>query len=236
MNNNTGKIYCPEVSYVRIICIFMLVCSHAFSPYGGDWEYFYNDEPIVAYKWIHLLAYSFMLPAFVFISGYLFSMQMGTNPVSFKTLFVKKFKRLYLPALIFGVLYFILFRDFTNLFDAIRSIAVGIGHLWFLPMLFQCFLFTFFLHKIKGHDIEKLLALFLLALISKLGYLYPIQGGKLMFYLFFFYLGFELFKIRERIWGKNSKELVGALFVLFITSFVILTPLVELKENTPPQL
>lgn len=106
-----NRINLDEISFIRPILIVLLVLYHAFAPWCGAWNAFDGFQENIFYWWIGKLAYSFMLPTFVFISGYVWSYQRETlrRKDEFKVLFIKKLKRLYIPCLLFGFLYLFLF-------------------------------------------------------------------------------------------------------------------------------
>lgn len=104
--------------------------------------------------------------------------------------------RLYIPCIIFGFLYQILFSS-LDISDVIKILR-GVGHLWFLPMLFVCFVLMRILNRYTEYDIYKILlfGFFLLPL----GEIF-----HLPFLLYFPYmlLGYILYKKRnilKKIW------------------------------------
>ena len=96
---------------MRPIIIVLLVFMHSFTMFTGGttWPLPSGIHSVELYKDLAWIAYSFMLEAFVFISGYLFSSQMERVRVKFVTLIKKKLHRLYLPSLVFSVAYFAFF-------------------------------------------------------------------------------------------------------------------------------
>ena len=96
-----------EVSFIRPILIILLVLYHAFAPWCGAWKAPESLIPNEAYWWVGKTAYSFMLPMFVFISGYVWAYQREIlqKKDTLKTLIIKKFKRLYVPSLVFSGVY-----------------------------------------------------------------------------------------------------------------------------------
>ena len=140
-----------EISLIRLVLIIVLVLYHSFAPWCEAWRPFVGYTVSEAYWWIGTLSYSFMLPAFVFMSGYIYAFQRETLlRNSFKSLVVGKIKRLYVPSIIFSVLYLMLITAFDVDFKKnIKSILEGVGHMWFLPMLFWCFIFMHILLNIK---------------------------------------------------------------------------------------
>ena len=67
----------PSVLYefvvLRLVLIFTLVLYHSMAPYTDAWNAYSGMEDNEVYFWIGRFSYYFMLPAFVFMSGFLFS-------------------------------------------------------------------------------------------------------------------------------------------------------------------
>lgn len=147
------KKYLPEVVFIRLLLIVLLVLYHSFALYCGGWEPLPNQEMIPAYWWIGKAAYSFMLPAFVFISGYVYGFQVRTKGVqilTFKKTVYGKFKRLIIPSIVFSLLYLLVLGDITQpITTTLYGLINGVGHMWFLPMLFWCFVCVFIIEKLK---------------------------------------------------------------------------------------
>ena len=133
-----------EISFIRPILIILLVAFHAFAPWDGSWPCFDGYQDNGLYWWIAKTTYSFMLPAFVFLSGYVWSYQrefLGRKE-TLKVLAIKKFKRLIVPSVVFSLAYICLIENTsTGALSLIENIISGTGHMWFLPMLFICFIF-----------------------------------------------------------------------------------------------
>ena len=113
------KVFLGNIAVIRLVLILCIVIGHAFAIFSGAWsgiESIDIHEACAFYKFINPIFISFQLPAFVFISGYL----LGKNKVKVdeKNFVVQKFKRLYVPALVFGVLYYFLFVYQKNDFSA----------------------------------------------------------------------------------------------------------------------
>ena len=132
----------------------------------------------------------FMLEAFTFISGYLFVyiIKVKKKEGTFKQLFTKKAKRLLIPSIIFGFVYSNLYMDKDILsLSYLYELLCGVAHMWYLPMLFWSMMGTFLLLKLKIDERSKLLALFILSLVSYIPL--PFRMSSTCYYLFFFYLG-----------------------------------------------
>lgn len=135
-------------------------------------------------------------------------MQLPKNLSTNRGAFVyKKFKRLILPTIIFGSLYYIFFGDKSiSVFHAIVKILGGTGHLWFLPMLFWIFVISAILPQIfKYRNSIMLSSLSVLALLPMPSV--PLGFGRVSFMLLFFYLGVRTYRCRDKILALKSIDL-----------------------------
>lgn len=190
--NKTNKKLLPEVVIIRITLIVFLVLYHSLAPYCGAWSQLYNQHASPLLHDIGIITYTFFLQAFVFISGYIFGMQSIRQPETLKISYIikSKFKRLLLPSIIFSVIYYIIFFEIKDsLFSMVYNIIIGVGHLWFLPMLFWCFLGISIIEKIKLNKYI-IACLTLLAAIFYINL--PLRIGESACYFFFFYLGYGI--------------------------------------------
>ena len=79
-----------------------------------------------------------MLESFVFISGYLVGYQVLIKKR--ELIIMNKVTRLLVPSILFSLIYWLIFNyngivSETFFYDLVN----GVGHMWFLPMLFWCF-------------------------------------------------------------------------------------------------
>lgn len=221
------KVNLDEVSIMRPILIVLLVVFHAFCPWGGYWEPLPSMIPIVAYKWIDRVVYAFMLESFVFISGYIWSYQRNElgRKENLKQLALKKFNRLIVPSVVFSILYLLLFSP--NMLTVkglmgggIYEVLKGAGHLWFLPMLFWCFVYTYLLEKIKISPTKKLiLSIFLMSFTILPDYF---RCTRAFIYLPFFYGGYYVRQNITMIKKTLSLKLIILLWLGFVLSFILL--------------
>ena len=114
--NITTKERLNEISFLRPILIFLLVFYHTFIIYAGGWHEPEGFVPCKIYSVLDRLSYSFMLPTFVFISGYVWGWQRNNRcgKENLKELVNKKVKRLILPSVIFSIAYLCIFTDFYH--------------------------------------------------------------------------------------------------------------------------
>lgn len=218
-----------EVNIIRPAIIVMLVVMHSFTIYAGGWHLPVGIEYINAYAWIQRIAYSFMLEMFVFISGYIFAYQIYylKRPFSFKGLIHIKFNRLIIPSISFSLLYALFFykKEF-HVGEFLYDIVCGLGHLWFLPMLFWCFVFTFLFFNWALTDLLKLCILLVISVFSFIPL--PLGMAKSLYFLFFFYWAFYFWKHRLYVEKHfTNLKFVILVFFIFILMFV---PLVLLRE------
>ena len=213
-----------EVDFIRPILILLLVIDHSFVIYSGGWPEPVGFEPSAVYSWIAKFSYSFMLETFVFISGYVFMYQI-IDKQKFPTwggVIVNKFRRLIIPSIVFSILYMLLFEKPITISEAIYQILNGVGHMWFLPMLFWCFILGWLIMKLDIKNIYNWIILICLTLMSAIPL--PFQLGRAFYYLPFFIGGgfvyrFCLYKVKDNI----TKGRVFGLWVLFAILFVGLT-------------
>lgn len=194
-----------EIDIIRSLVIIVLVLYHAMAPFTGGWAAIselsiYGAE---LYKWLGHFAYAGMLETFVAISGYVYALSESKRQQSLSNIIKGKFKRLLIPALIWGSVYYLLFNMGYSMFG-IWEIANGIGHLWFLPMLFGVFILE------KGFVERYNIKLWILAIIACLPYpALPFHFNNSLYYLFFFHLGTIVYKNKEKVAKQaNLRNLV----------------------------
>lgn len=225
-----------EIDALRALCIFLLISDHSLAVFSGAWERPESIANIEAYRWLGKLAYSFMLPMWVFISGYIWGYQIyaGNKQFSLRQLIQKKGNRLFVPTIIFGLLYIVLFDSISDLTSpkGILLFLSGKGHLWFLPMLFWVFIFSNFINKMHLND---LLVLSIVLIVSMFAWNLPSFGiGGGLYYLFFFQSGTLSYKYRNHLNPIISKiPVIILLFIVFCASFVFLTPKVDIVMELP---
>ena len=223
-----------EITIMRpiLICIF-LVGYHSFAPWGGVWDMpeAIKGEDVPTFFWLDKFLYSFMLETIVFISGYLFAYQKYylDRKFTLKSLIQNKLKRLIIPSVVFSVLYsFVSYKSDFELVQYLYDVICGLGHLWFLPMLFWCFVMTYFLEEIKVNYWIKMAILFVLSVaINGHENELPLRLGYVCYYLFYFYLAFGIFNHRADIIKRLSKSykvwIVLAFYAFTFVAFSLIT-------------
>lgn len=206
-----------EVVPIRLFLIVMLVFYHAFAIFTGAWKPIAEYPEIPGYALLGNLSYACLLETFVFISGYVFGYQVrikGDTALSAKKLLVKKFKRLIIPSIIFSIAYLLIIKGFhDSLLTTSYQILCGVAHMWFLPMLFWCFVIVWIIEKVKLKQNIALLVLLALSVISFIPL--PLRLGAALYYAVFFYAGYLIQKNY-----KTNKELPRTTIAIGIAGFI----------------
>lgn len=215
-----------EVCLIRLFLIVLLVLYHSFAPYCDSWKPLSNQYGSDLYWWIGKTAYSFMLEAFVFVSGYVYGYQIslkGKQAISFKSCVLKKINRLIIPSIIFSILYILCFDDFQSKtpIEIFYTTLNGRAHMWFLPMLFWCFFGIWIMSKFS---IRPIIICSILILVSLCLYIpLPFRVNLSLYYMQFFYAGY-LVKILNFNFNKYLNSKYFTLIIgIFMTSFAIYT-------------
>lgn len=222
-----------NVSIIRPLLIVLLVFYHAFAIYSGAWNPITDFPEVKVYWWLDKLSYAFMLETFVFLSGYVFGYQVrikGNGILEAKKLFYSKFKRLMIPGMVFSLIYNILFCDIIHqpVSNTLYNVVAGTGHLWFLPMLFWCFVLLWLFEKIQ---LKPIVLIPLLLIVSILPTPLPFHLGHTLSYMIFFYVGYVLQKKDIKLSDYYTKRNTFILITTFIILFPILTLFVQQLNN-----
>lgn len=132
MNKLNQKL--PDIIILRIIALIMVVSYHCYCIYTPAWNNYGGYHSI--YHKFCIFSSSIRLPLYTFISGYLFSyLHFYRNKYQkYSTFIENKVKRIIIPYIVFGGLYCWMFQKWQYFF-------MGVSHLWYLLMIFLCFLF-----------------------------------------------------------------------------------------------
>lgn len=220
-----------EVDIARLVLIVLLLTYHSFAIYCGKWEKLDGQPDIDVYNWIGLFAYSFFLEMFVFISGYVlgYKMLLSGSSINYGKEIKKKVMRLLVPSIIFSSIYYVCFYDLRKpLHEVLYTIADGCGHLWFLPMLFWCFIFYYLVEYLKLDKIVVLMGALLMSLLSFMPL--PLRINTAFYYFLFFYVGYFVSRNQvnlQKIISVKSILLISVLYlVIFVSSkLTVVSPL-----------
>lgn len=218
------KQHLDEIGIMRFILIISIVIGHTFTIYRPaenlSWPLPNGLDRCAYYAWINSFFIGFSLQAFVFVSGYLYAYQ-GTSSNYF-ALIKKKFKRLIIPSLIFGVAYILIIEQPNEYTPGLAlHLLNGPGHLWFLPMLFSCFVIFELLLKIIKH--RYLILLLICSIILYYGSSYApeiMQVNSACNYLIFFIFGFYFYNYRYSLFNLSKRFTITLGLIAFILCYI----------------
>ena len=213
-----------EVSIIRPIVIGLLVLLHAFTNFYNS-GFNISSSAVGCYRWFSYIISGFRIETIALIAGYVFAFQsldLGKR-YSFGPFLVKKFKRLIIPMLFFGMLYYFLIlfdRDTFTFSDFFMQLFTGCGHLWFLPMLFWCFIAIWIIdhYKLSSWITLLLLAAFTFIHPSSL----PFGFARLPYFLFFVYGGYFLWIHHDQLQKRcTGVPVIISLWVVYLLLVVV---------------
>ena len=233
-----------NIDWLRPIAVILIVVNHVFAIYSGVWEAPWSgiNYDVDVYKWIQRIAICCSLQLFTFISGYIYGSQISNKgTLGLKQLAQKKAKRLLYPYFLFGTLYYLIIssKGHVNFIDLFSALANGMGHLWFLPTLFLCFILHWVFYKmelfLKCKLYNKQIATIIIMTMLFCTYI----GSSIMpkifciksafMYLIFFYIG-------QKSYGKITLKPSALLFsaIAYICLFVIYYSIKDIESITIP--
>ena len=226
-----------EISIIRPLIIFLLVVYHSLCVFTGGWVPPQGVPSNDVYWWLGHLISGFRIETIAFVGGYVFCYQcleLGRRQ-GFLGFVWKKFKRLIIPCFVFGIAYYMLFRFNAARFTwrvAFWRVANGVGHLWFLPMLFWCFLACWLVDRLLQWLHERhegwycpvgwvlLVALAGVSLLRVTGLKMGLSRAP--YFLFYFYLGYWLRALRKDGRGvRGGGWTVAVLWVVYIVFLLL---------------
>lgn len=214
-----------NVDVIRTILIVLLVFYHSFAIYSGGWPSIEGFPDIKVYWFLDKLSYAFMLETFVFISGFILGYQVrtkGEDKIRIAYLSKSKFKRLILPCVLFSFAYICLFLDIRQpLLYTIYDVFNGVGHMWFLPMLFWCFLFIGIVERIKMPPATIIISSLFLSILPYTTL--PFRLHLTLYYFPFFYVGYYLKKNNVILEWLYRLKIVISLLITFLLLFTSMT-------------
>jgi len=210
---------------IRSFAIILVVAFHAYYMMMVEGHFPASKEMYRSlYYNINCLILQFRMPLFLFISGYLFSHLENERGKykTFKDLIHNKFKRLILPFFVFVTIFMVSINDFSWK----PYYSWGYQHLWFIPMLFWCFIFTriqSFLPFSKTMLWKTIvfISFFILTLniIPRISIPLLAIPNFLKWY-FWFYLGYHIYLTRDRFYGFILSHKVSV-SIFLLTIFII---------------
>ena len=206
-----------NIVVLRSFAIIAVVLYHCYCPWLKAWDW-YECEYRALYSYIFETILVGRMPLFVCVSGYLFShLYIDRGKYHEFGAFIKnKVKRLLVPCFLFTGLMCLILR--LNYFENV----IGYGfHLWFLKMLFFCFLTTWicvkYIHSVKSDICVGIITVIMMFIPAPefLGI------GQYFKYYFFFYGGYLMYKYRDPLKFIYNEKVAIIIVGLYITICVI---------------
>lgn len=220
--------------------IFLLVVYHCLCVYTGGWRVPEGVESIEAYRWIGRLISGFRIECIAFVGGYVMAYQYVELGRDRRLLpFVwKKVRRLIVPAVVFGLAFWMLYRynGVWNWHTMTLRLLGGVAHLWFLPMLFWCFLLMWLAATLLKPHRRLWVAVVLLVVLAVVSVLPNPKGmhfgvTQVNHFLFYFYGGYFVRLCRMRAGSSDYSR--GVLAVALAVAYVALLLLLRLGVGLP---
>lgn len=216
-------IYYSNIDITRVILTIILVLYHAFAPYGKGWS-----DPInvnnITYWWLAKFLYNGFLEGFVLISGFCYALSCSKRPFRI----IPKIKRLMLPSFLWSTFWLLLFSN-VNIDSPLfwyKAIS-GAGHLWFLPMLFCCFVLQNYF--IKKSSLKTILGLIVVSILP-----YPDMPFHLndsFHYLVYFNVGILLYNKYDIFILRIEKIAIFKIISILILYYSYLIVSLYVKYN-----
>lgn len=201
-----------RIAYLDIakcVAIFLVLWGHAITQ-------LMNHE--VTDNRFYMLIYAFHMPLFMTMSGFFASRSMKMSLIE---LFKKKFKQLIIPALSFGVLWYIHDAIVGARMLSLKSfIHLEAEAYWFLKSLFFAYLIVYVTHRFtaKWGGVKRAFASIIVCLIFLFAQRYNVTFFKMGSMLPFFYLGM-LLKAKNDFITKHKIAIGLSSLIVFIGLF-----------------
>lgn len=194
-----------SVDVIKGIAILLVVLGHAIQ-FGTV-----NFDNNIIYK----IIYSFHMPLFMFVSGYIAS---RTKIFNYKFV-LRKFNTLVIPFIIWYLINYIVNSKYKEL-NIIEYMVILIKApdkgLWFLWILFLCFCILTIFYRIM--KVNKKLIIILLIVLNILGLKFNFIGLNLVAWYFpFFYIGFLVAGKKAILLRYSKALLILSILIYFFT-------------------
>ena len=160
-----NKNFLSDIVFLRAISIVFVVAFHAYGMmYAAAHFPALKDTYYQMYFTLNQCVFiNIAMPMFIFVSGYLFAfLRQKGKYQNFVDLAKNKAKRILLPYFVFGLI----MMATTNNFHPLALFYGNYWHLWFLPMLFWCFIIAYLLNKwVMSFESQIIILLFLTFLL-----------------------------------------------------------------------
>ncbi|MFC1474932.1 acyltransferase family protein [bacterium] len=218
-----------EITNIYAFGVVLVVLGHAFPSMHIE-----GDPSVDISYLMYKLVYSFHMPLFFFVSGFIFT-HTRKGEIHYSSFILKKAKRLLIPYFFLNTVVFPLkvlisghaqrsvgfnFTDYMKIFTNPPQATIMV--LWFLPTLFMIFLVAPFLRKaLPGRA-----AFLVTAVLLLINLLNPVKEIKFLYitgvaeYILFFWLGCLFYHYRDRVKGAWPPVSAAVSFLLLLAIFL----------------
>lgn len=188
-----------KLDNLRALAILIVVVGHSLILYDPSWGLISTSVTYEPFRILKSVINVIQMPLFFSLSGFLFFW--SVNKHSFKQLASGKIKRLLIPFIIILLLYTDPIKIFLNVsgFESVSPLAIdhlhlmNLGHLWFIPVLFACFLLSYYPARIEKNTYQLIFfGIFLILSVVSSKLPQEFQISNISHYLVYFYFGFLL--------------------------------------------
>ena len=213
----------PYIDIVKAILIILVVIGHSIQ-YGSGPTYI--EKQLFFDNNVFKFIYSFHMPLFIMISGYLSYSSLNKN--NLKETVISKFKSLIIPILIWSIIPFFILLDYVNIITSIKLfLSVFSTNLWFLWSLFYINILVKIINKYFKDNIFIYILLFLITFILPNNLIikyFNIQFSLYSYMYFYFMLGYfyKKYNLEEKLKKFiNYKTLIinSIIFILLLIPF-----------------
>lgn len=210
-----------DIMIMRAVATIMVVAFHVYGVmYANHFPAMREKYYSMYYVLNQCILINIAMPLFIFVSGYLFIYLFQKQKYPTIGFLIKnKIKRLIIPYLFFGIIMMI----YPNTLDIACLLSGTYAHLWFLPMLFWCFvlfylLIIFFRNICLSHWCIIVLVVSFICSFYPYHYLpFPCMGLHYLEHWFcWFCMGGCVYVYKGYILNIMSKYKLLPLFYLFI--------------------
>ena len=211
---------------IKAILIILVIIGHSIQ-YGSGSTYL--EKQLFFNNYLFKFIYSFHMPLFIMISGYLSYNSLNKN--SLKETFISKFKSLIIPLFFWSIIPFIINLEFYSIIESLKLfIAVFSTNLWFLWSLFYINILVKLINKYFKDNIFIYILSFLITFILPNTFVikyFNIQFSLYSFLYFYFLIGYFYKKY-------NLEDKLNKLFnikTLIINTIIFILLLIPFSTN-----
>ena len=216
----------PYLDIIKAILILLVIIGHSIQ-YGSGSTYL--EKQLFFNNYLFKFIYSFHMPLFIMLSGYLSYNSLNKN--SLKETFISKFKSLIIPLFFWSIIPFIINLEFYSIIESLKLfIAVFSTNLWFLWSLFYINILVKLINKYFKDNIFIYILSFLITFILPNTFVikyFNIQFSLYSFLYFYFLIGYFYKKY-------NLEDKLNKLFnikTLIINTIIFILLLIPFSTN-----